>query len=271
MLSLEDLQKRSKALDLREALLEKKSRDLDETEANSRIEILNKQIEAKKKVLDNYNDEILKLDKRLESKTEEVNFSTAELDKSADYKKSFLKELETKKSELEVNNSTLKKENEALKKSISENKKYLSEQEKIVDETVADWNARLTGFQKEADDIEDLKTKTNQDIIRLEQEKTLISREVDTIQEKLTQLDYTYEERASELRGKLQAIEKEISDRKKYLDELNVTNDIRERNLSTREKAVKVKEVVLKRTEQDLQRKERKLRMDYGLAGETYE
>jgi chromosome segregation ATPase len=269
--SQEDLQRRSKELDLREALLNEKERQLDEAEATSRVEVLMKQIEAKEKFLDTYNDKILAADKRLKGVTDSLDSKVSALAVTEQSKIKYLDGLDSKKQVLLNEITNLRSERDDIKEQIKERKQYYEQQEIGVNHAIADWNSQLTGFQKEADGIAESKRKLLEDTIRLEQDKATVQSELETLSDKRGRIANIYEEKVAEYRLSLEQLDTQVSDKRKQMAELDTLQEIRERALLAREKSVRVKEVVMARTERELYNKEKKLRGDYNRTGLNFD
>lgn len=266
-IQVDDLERRSKALDLREALLNDKERKLDETEATARILVLDKQIEAKRAILDKYNDNILIVDDKYQAGFVVLETKKVELENLTASKEKYLATLEGKKYSLESELTRLRTTRDDVKQEIRSSQDYLKSQEETVNETIATWNAQLTGFQQEANEIQDGKVKMLEDSVRVEQRKIELEHDIEGLQDKLDKIASVYEDKVIGYRADLEGMDTQLNNKNKELYEINILQDIRERNLAGREKAVKVKEVVTARNERELAQKERKLRGDYNRAG----
>lgn len=265
-----DLQKRSKDLDAREELIRQKEEILSETEANSKLEVLNKQIEAKQKMVDNYNQTIDSLHKKLILINQRLTTAEEDMAKIESSRQTQLTKLEAKHTGLELEIVELGKKREDIKKDIKVSRDYLSGQEVIVNEAIATWNGQLTGYQQEADEIEATKVKLLEDKIHLEQDCNTLKGSVAEIEGKLNTIATAYDARVDEYRSKLLELDNEVKGKVNQQSELDITNNLKNENLIAREKSVKIKEMALTKTEQELGRKERKLRGDYNRAGLEY-
>lgn len=273
LLSLEpeDLAKRNKDLDLREALLNERERKLDAAEKEGRIAILDKQIEAKQEVIDGLNTKILTLDKRLDEKAESVKSRMSELDGLETSKKAALAKLDGKKAELEADLTLIKAQVDDLKSQIKEREDYLARQEQQVDEAVANWNDKLNQIKFELESAQKDLTRVLEDKIRIEAERDTIASSIAGWEQKAIDIEYAYNDKAAAYRDDLKNLDAQVTQRKNWLEEQRTVHTLKEKDLESREKSLEVQQVVNNRKERELQQKERKLKMDYNLAGMEWE
>lgn len=263
-------QKRSDDLDVREKWISEKEKLLDDSERVAKLEVLDKQIEAKQKVLYLKNQAILDIDDQLKTKEADYKELWADIESLKNTKITHNDAVNAQAIKLKTLNSNLSKQNNTLKSDIQANKTYLRDQEEVVNNTIAEWNVRLNELQQEADDIETQKTQQLVILTRFDQDKTDVENVIEKLADKLDYLQVMYDEKAAILRDQLKTLELEIAAQIKDRDESVILAEIREKNLVAREKSVKIKEVVLKKTEYNLGQKEKKLKSDYGLAGLDY-
>ena len=100
----------------------------------------------------------------------------------------------------------LRAESRRLQQEIKDSKKYLKEQGEIVEDTIAEWNTQLVEFGTEIQAVQEEKNKITADIFNLEQERNVLSREVKTIENKLSLLDTSYENKVTEYRTHLKEL-----------------------------------------------------------------
>jgi chromosome segregation ATPase len=270
-LSNEELEARSKQLDVREELVSKKEAILDTSVRKAQVTVLDKQISAKQLILDDIGD---KIDAEHNRHTRAVISAGSELDEV----KQSIKALTRDQSKLTTSNELLESSIQrcqtklaAIKREINEARKYSKEQSELAESTIADWNVRLTEFQHEADLVHNEKTKIAVDIIRLDQDKLVLSREVDNLAEKTEQLATVYEGKAASYRDSLRELNDTIAQKQEFIIELGKKHQQRLKDIDSREKGLNIREAALRIDEQSLVQKERRLKANYGMAGLDYE
>lgn len=278
----QDLEKRSRELaekekvlnareDLvaRENAINKRQKIFDETEA--KLEVLKKQIKAKDDILAA---RTIDFDTFVVASNEKIASLKAQEETVLKFIK--LKQdslIEVKNQETTLNNSIRLRKTELneVKSQIKESNDYRDEQGRIVENTIAEWNSILVEFRKEADLIQEEKNKLSKDIIRLEQDKTTLVIEVDKEEAKLEALYDSYEQKVEQYKASLRALDTEVSQKRNELDSVINATNMRLKEVETREKSIKLKEGNINRIASELDQKERRLKMNYGIADIAWE
>jgi chromosome segregation ATPase len=270
-LKLADLEKRASLLDAREKFISQKEKLLDDSERILKIEVLDKQIEAKEAILNDVQMRIDSLVKTYEHKKAGVDEETRLIGVSVDQMRRKEESLTKVYTQLQHDVGAKRRELNDIKDEITLSKKYAKEQEQVVNKTVNEWNSTLTEFQQEASLIQADKNKISSDIIRLEQEKLSKETELEEVQIKLNSLTEKYEERAASYRKDLKELDNRVSARQDDFDMIEVKNKARLKDVETREKSTRLKEISLMNKERELLQKENRLKMNYELASLNYE
>ena len=248
----------------RENALNKRQKVFDEAEA--KIDVLTKQIKAKEDIIASrtidFDTFVTSANERIESlkvREETVKNAISERQKT-------LADIKTQETNVSLSIKQRKNELAEVKEQIKEALHYKEEQEKLVENTIAEWNSILVEFRKEADLIQDEKNKLSSDIIRLEQDKSALAIDMNKEQSRLESLYEAYELKADEYKAKLRILDTDISAKRNELGSVINATDMRVKEVETREKSVKLKEGNLTRRASELDQKERRLKMNYGIA-----
>lgn len=258
----EDLVSRENALNKRQKVFD---------EAGAKLDVLNKQIKAKEGILASRS---IDLDDFIIQSQAEVDSLKAQktvvLQTISTQEENFSK-LRTQYNSVAVDIKVKKHELSEILDQIKETKKYRDEQAKLTEETISEWNSNLVEFRAEADLIQTEKNKISADIIRLEQDKTTIALEVDKEETKLESLANTYLEKVEEYKAKLRILDTELEQKRNELDGIINATQMKLKEVETREKSVRLKEGNINQRQAELDQKERRLKMNYGIAGIDYE
>jgi chromosome segregation ATPase len=277
-----DLEKKSRELDEREESLNRKESLLERekslervqalyAETETRVVVLNKQIKAKQDILQAHTDELDTLSAKSQEEADRLRLKEDSIKKSIAIQETLLSKAKVQDAQLETQIKRTKTELSSLQDQVRETKTYREEQSRLAEDTIAQWNSDLVAFRKEADDIQFEKNRLSADIIRLEQDRTAITLEVHAIEQKLESLDETYAGKVEEYKSSLRTLDLQQDEKKRVFDSLSNSYDMRLKEVETREKSVRLKEVNINTREHDLDQKERRLKMNYGMAGIDYE
>lgn len=260
-----ELLAREKAFKIKEASLVKA-----ESEAAIRLTVIDKQIAAKEKLIESVNDqnEGARRDYR------------NQIDSLTDDKNEVIKQIQAKQLELAAIDKKLaiqetllegkKSDQSLIQQEIKDLKQYFKDQERITEETIQEWNSTLVEFRKEADIVQGEKNKISADIIHMEQDKIVLSKELDEQSEKLEALILSYELKTAEYRGQLKEMDDKLLAKKTELDVHMATYETSKKDIETRTKSLTLKENDIKTRSSVLDQKERRLKMLYGNAGLDY-
>lgn len=262
-----------KQLDAREEFLDNREKILDEdtTESGNKLEVLQKQIDAKMTVIASLDDKSGALDIQLQDVIRQRDNVLADLEREKAALQKQLKLAETTQDSLRATASNLRKENEAIQQQIRESKQYFKVQEASVTEAIAEWNAQLTGFQQEAINIEDQKNKALEQIVRIEQDKVSMGHEIEALQSKFDDLDTAYQAKAKGYREDLKVLSTQVYDKRKEISEIEPLQQAKVKGIQAKEREMKIKEIALSDKEQSLSAKERRLRGDYNRNGLAFD
>jgi chromosome segregation ATPase len=239
---------------------------LDDSERIARLEVLDKQIalkEGAKKALDG---EIAKLEVELaeiQDKHNNVIDKSAFLQQTEDKK---IAELYKKESALTDSITVRQKLLESVKTEIQDQKRYLKDEQTKIDDTINEWNAQLKEFQDAGIEVEKHKTQVNIDIIRLEQDRDVITADNKLIEEKNIELDTAYQEKAGRYRDELKTFKSDIQASEQTLLELELKNKVRFEAADTRDKSLTIRERAVQTKEFNLTSREKALEMKLGLS-----
>ena len=267
-----DLEKKSRELDDREQDLNRKEsllereKNLEKVQAlyadtETKLIVLNKQIKAKQDVLQAHADELDTLSVKSQEEVDRLRLKEDSVKKSIVIQETILTKLKVQDAQIQTQTKRAKTELVNLQGQVKETKTYRDEQSRLAEDTIAQWNSDLVEFRKEADDIQFEKNKLSADIIRLEQDRTTLTLEVHTIEQKLESLDGVYESKVEEYKSNLRTFELQKEDKQRVFDSLFNSYDMRLKEVETREKSVRLKEGSLNTRQHDLDQKERRLKM----------
>lgn len=217
MTQLLDLEKKSRELDEREESLKRKESLLEREKSLERVQalyaeteikvtILNKQIKAKQDILQAHTDELDTLSAKYQEESNRLRLKEDSIKKAISVQEAILSKSKVQNAQLETQIKRSKTELTNLQDQVKETKDYRDEQSKLAEDTIAQWNSDLVAFRKEADDIQFEKNKLSADIIRLEQDRTTITLEVNALEQKLESLDETYASKVEEYKNSLKSL-----------------------------------------------------------------
>jgi len=267
-----ELEQKSRELDDREQDLKRKESLLEReknlekvqalyAETETKIVVLNKQIKAKQDVLQAHTDELDTLSAKSQEEADRLRLREDSIKKSIVIQETILSKSKVQDAQLQTQIKRAKTELVNLQGQVKETKDYRDEQSRLAEDTIAQWNSDLVEFRKEADDIQFEKNKLSGDIIRLEQDRTTITLEVNSIEQKLESLDGAYESKVEEYKSNLRTFDIQKEDKQRVFDSLSNSYDMRLKEVETREKSVRLKEGSLNTRQHDLDQKERRLKM----------
>ena len=262
-----DLDAQNSILEAREKRISERERLLDAPELIKRVNVLEKQIVAKQDVLKGLNDKIDEASQQYETKKGTLQSELDGLQTSIDRENKTTSSLTVKVSDIEREMKKKRALLNSLKQEVIDTRKYNKEQERVVERTVSEWNSRLAEFQQEVDLVQSDKNKLSKDIIRLEQEKVTINDEVIELDNKYISLEEAYNRRAASYREDLKKIDILIDEKQTRLEQMEIKAKIFMKDIETREKSIRLKEVAINNNEQEYIRKEKRLKMNYGLSG----
>ncbi len=220
-------------------------------------------------------DKILETDEKLRGLETEVAVKHGELHEILAEKNRQIELLEHKYQDtdrkLKELNTSYTARVKLVNKEIAERKAYLLEQEDIISTTIHSWNDQLANIRADAAKTETDHTTMLKNIVRLEQQKDNLVVEVEGASKKLSELTYTYEERARDYRESLKQLSIEEKDKKRTTVEIETKLEARMQELKKREKSVHVMEIVQARVNEDLRQKKRKLELEYNMSGHPLE
>jgi chromosome segregation ATPase len=277
-----DLEKKSRELDEREESLKRKESLLERekslervqalyAETETKVTVLNKQIKAKRDILQAHTDELDTLSAKYQEESDRLHLKEDSIKKSIAVQEAILSKAKVQGAQLETQIKRAKTELLGLQNQVRETKDYNQEQSKLAEDTIAQWNSDLVAFRKEADNIQFEKNKLSADIIRLEQDKSIMIIEASDIERKIEALDNTYASKVEEYKSNLRTFEMQKEAKQREFDSLSNSYDMRLKEVETREKSVRLKEGSINTREHELDQKERRLKMNYGMAGIDYE
>lgn len=270
-----ELEEREQALNFREGLLErekaleKRQKVFDESE--TKLDVLNKQIKFKEAILSTHTFELEKLIQDIEEATIQYKKLSDSHKEAVALQNKVLANLGHQESQKNSEIKAKKAELADLQAQVKETKKYRDDQAKIVENTIAEWNSTLVEFRKEADAIQEDKNKLSADIIRLEQDKTSMIIEDKKLEGKLEALAQQYEDKVEVYKSELRTLDIQVKDRQREYEGIVTSLEMRKKEVETKEKSFKLKEQAVNAREYTLDQKERRLKMNYGIAGIDYE
>lgn len=250
---------KSKSLDLREQALEKRERLLDDTERIATLDILDKQIAIKEDIKQNLDSKIEQLQTDYRRQTEESKERNELLEQAHTKQQNVFNTLVIKSERSNTAIVVAQKDLVRIGTEIKSQQQYLKDSQQTVDDTVAEWNAQLTGFQQEADNIKLSKNSLSADLIRLEQEKQILAENITEYEQKLSQLEEIYQGKKTNLKSSLQSIKDQIVTQQNELTDLNAKLQIRSDVMDTKEKAILLKEAAIRKKELDLSFREQRI------------
>lgn len=260
-----ELEDREKSLNLRENLLEREKalekRQKVFAEAETKLDVLNKQIKAKQDVLQVHTNELSTMAQKSQEEVERLRAREDTIKRAIEIQDKLLSAAKVQESQVLVQIKKYKTELINLQEQTRETKAYRDEQSKLAEDTIAQWNSDLVGFRQEADVIQNEKNKLSADIIRLEQDKSVMVIEVKAMEQKLERLDETYAQKVEEYKSNLRTFELQKDEKQRVFDSLSNSYDMRLKEVETREKSVRLKEGSLTTREHDLDQRERRLKM----------
>lgn len=272
---LRQLEDRESALNQRENILEREkqviAREKVFSDAESKLDVLNKQIKAKELILSQRNDEIENAANTHLVKKSEFEAKTKANDKALKVQQQLIADATNSYKSV---CSTIKEKEKLLKSikdEISDSKSYLAEQESISENIISEWNMRLTEFAKESDIIRDEKNKLSADIIRLEQEKSALKDECQKIEDNLDNLSDSYDKKVDEYKEKLRVLNDKCIDKQNEYDGLSNAIESRELAIAAGEKSLRLRLYSIGIKERELEQKERRLKANFGMSGIDYE
>lgn len=265
-----ELEERENSLNLRENLLEREKalekRQKVFSDAETKLDVLNKQIKAKEDILAARGIELDQQSNTHAETIEKLEAQENKAKKAITVQEEILANLKLKESSLDFTLRSKKSELSKIQDQVKETKDYLKEQERISQDTISQWNMTLIDFRKEADNIQLEKNKLSADIIRMGQEKIAMSAELKTIQDRIESLDSTYNQKVETYKSKLRDLDTQVNDKKNELDNIINSMEMRRVEIETREKSLKLKEGNVQRRDRELDQKERRLKGAYGMA-----
>lgn len=239
-------------------------------EALAQKQIIDKQIETSGLILADLDDQIIQVTKEHQSKVDAQRSDYSDLLEQIAKRNIILQELDASYAALKSEVTILKEELTEVEVNIRDRKLYLNEQEVTINQTVDAWNEHLTDIKRQASELNNNKSKSLEELLKLETEIDGLKATIISISSKAEELDNNYEVRAETYRDKLRGYESQITTKQTLLNELDIQQTQREQSLATREKAIKLREIVASKTDRELQQRERKLKMDQGLAGHSW-
>ena len=249
----------------KEAILKEVGSKLEEKRQAE--EILDKRLEAKKKVLENFELESAKTRELLEQDNKGLELAIEANARKLEEIYAELSKVEKLKTNAEEKLKTSGQKRLEINQEIKDRNTYRDEQEVQVNNAIAEWNIQLVEFHAEIDASVGEKSKVLGDIIRAEQSKTEIQDSLTIEQDKLKEIQNLYEQKSTELRNDLGNQRIAIEQAKNNLSELMTAKEEYIKNLEVREKAVRLKEVSLGEKEKDLLNREKRLKQSYSLSG----
>lgn len=249
-------------LEQRQSQIEQRSKELDikiaeEPELNKRIEVLNQQIAAKQSMLDNLTKQITSQQGKLDFATHQFSKQAGDYDIQIANKRSDIAKLNDKIANLGLFMGEQQTEKDRLQAEIKELKVYLDQQENIVNDTIAEWNAQLSGFQAEADQIDTNKRKLLADNVRLEQELTQLREDRSNAEAGLSNIQDQYNESELQHQSKLTSLQIDIDNKHVELSELDTKMEATRRGIQAKLKELEVREIHLNKKDNELSQKER--------------
>jgi len=260
-----ELDDREQDLNRKESLLERE-KNLEKVQAlyaetETKLIVLNKQIKAKQDILQAHTDELDSLSVKSQKEADGLRVKETSLKQAIVIQEAVLSKLKAQDPQLQTQIKRTKTELANLQDQVRETKAYRDEQCTLAEDTIAHWNSDLVEFRKEADDIQFEKNKLSADIIRLEQDRSTMTVEINSIEQKLESLDGAYELKVEEYKSNLRTFEIQKEDKQRTFDSLSNSYDMRLKEVETREKSVRLKEGSLNTRQHDLDQKERRLKM----------
>lgn len=236
-----------KVLDGRIAFAQKRldevTTTLSQLEADNRPDKFAKQIIKQSGVLEDLNEEVIKVSANLDSIKQTVN-----------------------------SQRDIKKQLEA---DVKDREAYQDRQEATIEQATKDANDRLHEIGFEVEQLDKEKSKLLTDIMRLEQQKPAIEDEIKAsfdeiakLTEDAAEIEWIAELRQKELDIQLEAKANQLAELGSAREaELNA----RQQSLEIREKSVSIKAEAQKLHEDELDSKERRLRSNFNIAGKDYD
>lgn len=261
---------RLKSLELREKLVAEKEQLLADPSLWEENNLLEKQIAFKQKIRANLNRKIKQAEVAYTQQQKFKEHRELEISKLADKLESSRADL----SSLTSQQKTALRELETIQQKVTDRqeevrelKKYLKDQQAVVDTAIAEMNAQLTTFKHEADQIEQSKVKTSQDIILLTQRKDEAEAQTKAIEGRLNDLQVMYSERAEVYKQKLNAIKDNIHRAEQHILDLDLQAKARIKVMLGREQALAIKEKSVAKQDEELSLREQRLKMQVALSG----
>jgi chromosome segregation ATPase len=248
-LAAADLLKRERELDSRAADLDSRERIIGELPSEKLVEALQKQIDARQKVLDSVVSATAKERDVLIAIKEEAEAVVKAQRKDEATHKAHITELKSRASEASRLNDDKKHELEQINREIADAKRYYREEKTKVEEAINDWNTQLQEFAHEIRLTGEEKVKLLQSIDQLTQHKEALESGIDALLGRTDQLNEKYDVAATNYRKSLKTIKDEIdasaeshSERLEKVQKGERELDIRQKGLDIRERAVDARE-----------------------------
>lgn len=270
---LQDAQddQRSKQLDLKEEGLNKREALLDDASRLSRIEVLDKQIIIREDLLEEAERKNKAYEQKIREKIEADTERFERLKERIDEKRNEIKKYETQLASItEVVRST-KNDLKQIREDISTQSIYRKQQQDTMDQTINEWNSQLKDFRDEGIEVQNHKDQVARDVLRLEQDKASIDKEVEVVNTKLLDLDEVYLEKATSYKEQLRVQREELQKGQQTLLEIEQKCKVRLEVIDTREKALDIRERVIQKSEFDLVSREKAVNMKVALSGVSLE
>lgn len=248
------------------------SSDTASTEGKTtKVALLDKQLANKHDQLFRMEGEIKAQDRAMHEKAKENKEYIERLEGTVKYKQQLIdaqdKKLQADKTTLEE----LHKEIVTAKKDLKDSKDYLVEQEKVVNQTIAEWNDQLTGFSQAGGEMDSKKQELLAQNVRLEQDIVALETTTKELASKHQQLDAAYQEKVTEYREQLTTLDNQVANKQDEIKAADLQIANRLKALESREQAIRIAEQRNTDMEGQLADKQKKLKLDYKLAGATYE
>jgi hypothetical protein len=157
-----------------------------------------------------------------------------------------------------------------LNQNVADRKTYLIEQENLISKTITEWNEQLSAIKSEAGLTEAGRTRLLIEVVQQEQRRDELVIEIGGLENKLLSLTQAYETRAKDYRTRLQTLDTEAQTKTQYIGELQTKLEARIKAVVLREQTVAINEATQSQEREELDQRERKLRLDYRLAHKEY-
>lgn len=261
------LQQQRQSLELREKAIAEREALLDNSDAVHQLNILEKQATVKQDIVDTLTADISRLAKERDGQVTVKEHELAKLGQNIAIKQRLIEQVEQRLKGIEAVSKQVQQDLDNLRAERTNQKKYLLEQQETVDNTIADWNAQLTGFQAEADRITEAKSVFNADLVRLEQEQQSKKAELTNWQVKLDSIEMAYNEKAEGYRAQLLEAKQQLAAVEQKMQQLTLEQQAKIEVLVSRERALQIQGSALREKEADLANRERALDMKLNLYG----